>query len=330
MSILILTHADVEALLPMPACIDLMAVALGALARGQVTQPQRTVVRPVGAAGMMLTMPAYVAPEGAAPFYGLKAVLVHPGNSALGKDSHQGAVLLFSGETGEPLALMNAPAITAIRTAAVSGLATRLLARPEAGDLALIGTGVQACTHLAAMAAVRPLRRVRVASRDPEHARRFAAEQQAEAPCPIEPMASVEAAVRGADIIVTVTSAREPVVRRDWVAAGAHLNAAGAFTPATRERDGATVAAARLFVDQRAAALAEAGDILLPMQAGLFGPEHILADLGEVAIGSKPGRGSPEKITLFKSLGLPVEDAVAAEYVYRSATAAGVGKMVEF
>jgi ornithine cyclodeaminase/alanine dehydrogenase-like protein (mu-crystallin family) len=328
MSILILTQAEVEALLPMADCIELMATALGALARGQVVQPARTLLRPPGGAGLMLTMPAYMARPGAAPFYGLKAVLVHDGNAAKGLESHQGAVLLFSGETGELMAVMNAAAITAIRTAAVSGLATRLLAREDAGDLALIGAGVQARSHLAAMAAVRPLRRVRVASRNLSHAQKFAADNAAAAPCPIEAVASVEAAVRGADLIVSATTAREPIVQRGWIAPGAHLNAVGAYTPTTRELDGETVAVARLFVDSRAAALAEAGDILLPMQAGVFGAEHIRAELGEVAIGRQPGRGSGDEITLFKSLGLPVEDAAAAEYVYERA--GGVGTRVEF
>jgi ornithine cyclodeaminase/alanine dehydrogenase-like protein (mu-crystallin family) len=328
MSILILTQAEVEALLPMADCIELMAGALGALARGQVVQPARTLLRPPGGAGIMLTMPAYVAAAGAAPFYGLKAVLVHDGNVAKGIDSHQGAVLLFSGATGQPLAVMNAAAITAIRTAAVSGLATRLLARADAGDLALIGAGGQARAHLAAMRAVRSLRRVRVASRNLSHAQKFAADNGAGAPCPIEAVGSVEAAVRGADLIVTATNAQEPIVQRDWVAPGAHLNAVGAYTPTTRELDGALVAAARLFVDSRAAALAEAGDILLPLQAGVFGPEHIRAELGEVVIGRQPGRGSRDEITLFKSLGLPVEDAAAAEFVYERAE--GVGRRVEF
>src|SRR5579859_336333 len=277
MSILILTHAEVEALLPMEACIDLMAEALGALARGEVVQPVRTLLRPPGAAGMMLTMPAYVAGQGAAPFYGLKAVLVHPGNVARGIDSHQGAVLLFDGETGEPLAVMNAAAVTAIRTAAVSGLATRLLARDDAGDCAIIGAGVQARSHLAAMAAARSLRRVRVAGRSADNVRRLVETSQPGAPFPIEAAASVAEAVRGADIIVTATSATEPVLRRDWIAPGTHINAVGAYTPATREIDAATVAAARLFVDQRESALSEAGEVILPMQAGAFGPEHIQA-----------------------------------------------------
>jgi ornithine cyclodeaminase/alanine dehydrogenase-like protein (mu-crystallin family) len=332
MSLLILTQADVQALLPMDACIELMAGALAALARGQVVQPARTLLRAPGAAGLLLIMPAYVAGQGqgAAPFYGLKAVLVHDGNHARGLESHQGAVLLFDGETGQPLAVMNAAAITAIRTAAVSGLATRLLARPDAGDLAIIGAGVQARTHLAALRAVRTLRRVRVVSRQPEHARRFAAEEGAGLSFPVEAVTSVEAALRGADLIVTATTASAPVVQRAWIAAGAHLNAVGAYTPATRELDGETVAAARLFVDSRAAALVEAGDILLPMAAGAFGPEHIQAELGEVVIGAKPGRGSPDEITLFKSLGLPVEDAASADYVYRQAQARGMGTRVEF
>jgi len=330
MNLLILSESDVERLLPMDACIEVMAGALAALVRGQVLQPARTLLRPAGAAGIMLTMPAYVALEGAAPFYGLKAVLVHEPNVANGKASHQGAVLLFSGETGEPLAIMNAAAITAIRTAAVSGLATRLLARADAGDLALIGAGVQARSHLAALRAVRPLRRVRVASRNPAHAQQFVELFQAGAPFPIEAAPSVEAAMRGADLIVTATNAREPVLQRQWIAPGAHINAVGAFTPTTRELDTATVADARLFVDQRAAALAEAGEILLPMQAGAFGRDHILAELGELVTGAHPGRATRDEITLFKSLGLPVEDAAAADYVYRRAVAEGVGQNVAF
>jgi len=330
MTILVLGQAEVEALLPMEECLAVMERAFAALARGQVVQPVRVRVQPPGGGGLMLAMPAYVAPDGAAPFYGLKAVLVHPGNAARGLESHQGAVLLFSGETGEPLAVMNAAAITAIRTAAVSGLATRLLARDDAGDCAIIGAGVQARSHLAAMAAARSLRRVRVAGRSADNVRRLVETSQPGAPFPIEAAASVAEAVRGADIIVTATSATEPVLRRDWIAPGTHINAVGAYTPATREIDAATVAAARLFVDQRESALSEAGEVILPMQAGAFGPEHIQAELGELVIGSRPGRGSAEEITLFKSLGLPVEDAAAAEHVYRKAVERGAGTTVAF
>ncbi|HEX5692693.1 MAG TPA: ornithine cyclodeaminase family protein, partial [Roseiflexaceae bacterium] len=260
MKILILNHSEVETLLPMAECIDVMAQALGDLARGEAHQPLRMVVRPPGAIGLMGLMPAYVGGERAA--YGLKAVCVFPGNSAIGKDAHQGSVMLFSAETGELLALMNASAITAIRTAAVSGVATRLLSKEQAGDLALLGSGVQARSHLAAIACVRPIRRVRVASRNPESARAFAAEQAARYQFPIEPVASVEAAVRDADLIVTATTAAEPILRRQWIAPGAHINAVGSSIPTTRELDSATLAASAMFVDRRESTLNESGDYL--------------------------------------------------------------------
>lgn len=328
MKILILNHHEVETLLPMAACIEVMAEALSALARGQAHQPLRMVVRPPDAAGLMGLMPAYVSGERAA--YGLKAVCIFPGNPAKGKDAHQGSVMLFSAETGELLALMNASAITAIRTAAVSGVATRLLAREEAGDLAIIGSGVQAHTHLAAMACVRPLKRVRVTSRNPEHARRFAAEVVSHFDFPIEPVESVEAAVRNADLIVTATTAAEPILRRDWLSPGVHLNVVGSSIPTTRETDTATMVAASLFVDRRESTLNEAGDYLFAMREGAIGPEHIRAELGEILIDAKPGRTAPDEITLFKSLGLAVEDLASAEYIYRQAQAQQAGTWVEF
>ena len=191
MKILIVNQTEVERLLPMQVCIDVMSDALIALAKGQVYLPLRMIVRPSDAAGLMALMPAYISGERAA--YGVKVIGVFPGNPAKGKDSHQGAVLLLSAETGEPLALMNASAITAIRTAAVSGAATRLLARNDASDLAIIGSGVQARSHLAAMACVRSIKRVRVVSQHLEHAKRFAAEMSAHYPFPIEPVENVEA-----------------------------------------------------------------------------------------------------------------------------------------
>jgi ornithine cyclodeaminase len=262
--------------------------------------------------------------------YGLKAVCVFPQNTAIGKDAHQGSVMLFSGETGELLALMNASAITAIRTAAVSGVATKLLARDDAGDLALIGAGVQAHTHIAAMACVRPIRRVRVASRNVQHAAKFAEEMRARYLFPIEAVGSVESAVRGADLIVTATTAREPILKREWISPGAHLNVVGSSIPTTREVDTATMAAASLFVDRRESTLNEAGDYLFAMREGAIGPEHIRAEIGELVIGAKPGRTSPDEITLFKSLGLAVEDLASAEYVYRKAQEKKVGTWVEF
>jgi ornithine cyclodeaminase/alanine dehydrogenase-like protein (mu-crystallin family) len=328
MKILILSQADVERLLPMGECIDLMAQALLGLARGEAHQPLRMIVRPAGAAGLLALMPAYQG--GAKPAFGLKVVGVFPKNVEKGKDAHQGGVMLYDGETGELKALMNASAVTAIRTAAVSGVATRLLARKDAGDLAILGAGVQARSHLKAMAEVRSLRRVRVASRRLESARAFAEEMAGRHPFPIEAVASVEAALQGADLIVTATSAREPVVQRGWVAPGAHLNVVGASLPAHREVDGATMAAARLFVDRRESTVNEAGDYLFALKEGAIGPDHIRAEIGELLLGSARGRTSGEEITLFKSLGLAVEDLAAAAHVDRRARESGVGTWVEF
>jgi ornithine cyclodeaminase len=328
MTILILNHAEVERLLPMGECVEAMAGTLAALSRGEAHQPLRMVVRPPDARGLLGLMPAYRGGEQA--IYGLKAVCVFPGNSAIGKDAHQGGVMLFSGATGELLALMNASAITAIRTAAVSGVATRLLAREDAGDLAILGAGVQARTHLAAMACVRQLRRVRVASRSLESARRFADAMAAYSPVPIEALASAEDAVRDADLIVTATNAAAPIIRREWLAPGAHINAVGSSIPTTRELDSATMAAAGLFVDRRESTLNEAGDYLFAQREGAIGPEHIRAELGELLLGSRPGRASPDEITVFKSLGLAVEDLAAAEHIYRKAQAQSAGTWVEF
>ena len=328
MRVVILTAAEVTALLPMPVCIDAMAEALTGLSRGEAHQPLRLVFRPPGAAGIMAFMPAYQG--GSQPAFGLKAIGIFPGNADRQMDTHQGAVALFDGETGELRALMNGAAITAIRTAAVSALATRLLSREDAGDLALVGSGTQARTHLEALACVRSLRRVRVASRSPERARRFAEEMSASGKVVVEAMASVEEAVRGADLVVLATDSAEPVVKREWISSGAHLNVVGASLPSSREVDSATMAASRLFVDRRESTTNEAGDYLIPLSEGAIGPDHIQGELGEVLIGARTGRKSRDEITLFKSLGLAVEDLAAAAVVSERAFASGVGTWVEF
>jgi len=328
MKLLILNHKEVEQLLPMDACIEVMAQALSVLARGKVHQPLRMVVRPPDAAGLMGLMPAYISGPQAA--YGLKAVCVFPQNAKIGKDAHQGSVMLFSAQTGELLALMNASAITAIRTAAASGVATRLLAQDEAGDLAIIGSGVQARWHLAAMAVVRPINQVRVASRHLENAQKFATKMAAHYTFPIEAVETVEAAVRNANIIVTATTAAEPILQRDWISPGAHLNVVGSSIPTTREVDTATMAAASLFVDRRESTLNEAGDYLFAAKEGAIGPEQIRAEIGEVLVGDKSGRTAADEITLFKSLGLAVEDLASAEYVFRQAQEKQAGTWVEY
>jgi ornithine cyclodeaminase/alanine dehydrogenase-like protein (mu-crystallin family) len=328
MKILLLSHDEVVELLPMAECVALMREALISLAEGRVHQPLRTIVRPSGAAGMMGLMPAYS--QGPRAAFGLKAICVFPGNAARGKDSHQGAVLLYGAETGELLAVVNASAVTAVRTAAVSALATDALARAGACELAVVGAGVQARSHIEAISHVRPLRRCRVASRHVEHARRLAEELQGSYEFSVEAVATVEEALGGADLIVTATNAAEPVVRRPWVSAGAHLNAVGSCTPHTRELDAATVAAASLFVDSVESTVNEAGDYLLALQEGVVGPEHIRAELGEVLKGTKPGRTSDGEITLFKSLGLGVEDLAVAAYLYDKAVETGAGTWVNF
>ena len=395
MKTLVVSYSEAKQLLPMHECIDVMADALAGLARGEAEMPLRTIFRPPEVRGVMAMMPSFR--RGEAPLFGLKAICVFPHNAAIGKDAHQGGVLLFSGETGELLAVVNASAITEIRTAAVSAVATRALAREDASELAIIGAGVQARSHLEAIACVRPIKRVRVAARTFESAQRFAQEmgvggrglgvgkEESEAgredarqevarnnlgfgsederrelrlglredyrpttpnilpptpghatpyaphPTPlIEAVESSEAAVRNADIIVTATTSFTPVVRREWVSQGAHINAVGTYSFKARELDTATMADATLFVDRRESALNEAGDYVIAAAEGAFGPEHIRAELGEVLVGHHPGRTSSEEITVFKSLGLAIEDLASAAHVYAKAQEQAAGTWVEF
>jgi len=328
MKILILDSSQVRELLLMEECIELMADALASLARGEVFQPLRTITRPPDAHGLLGLMPAYRAGEHGA--FGLKAICVFPGNPALGKDAHQGAVMLFSRETGELLALMNASEITAIRTAAVSAVATRLLAREDAESLAIIGAGVQARTHLNALACVRSFKRARVACRNIEHAEQLAHEMNGKVSFPIEPVRTNEEAVRDADVIVTATSSLEPVINKDWISPGAHVNAIGTHSPSSREVDSATMGVARIFVDRRESALNESGDYLLAAKEGVVTPESIVAEIGELLIGAKSGRNSESEITLFKSLGLAIEDVACADYLFKKATTKNTGTWVNW
>jgi ornithine cyclodeaminase/alanine dehydrogenase-like protein (mu-crystallin family) len=326
MKILILDSTQIRELLPMRDCIELMADALTALARGEVFQPLRTIIRPPEARGLLGLMPAYRTGERGA--FGMKAICVFPGNPAIGKDAHQGAVMLFSRETGELIALMNASEITATRTAAVSAVATRLLAREDAHELAIIGAGVQARTHLAALDAVREIRRARVACRNIEHAHGLVREMQPRFSFPIEAVKTNEEAVRGADLIVTATSSQEPVLYKDWISPGAHVNAIGTHSPNSREVDGGTMAAARIFVDRCESAVNESGDYLLAAKEGLINADSIVGEIGELLIGTKSGRNSVDEITLFKSLGLAIEDVACAEYLYQKALSDDRGSWV--
>lgn len=326
MKILVLNNEQIRELLPMRDCIELMADALAALARDEVFQPLRTIIRPPEARGLLGLMPAYRTGERGA--FGMKAICVFPENPAKGKDAHQGAVMLFSRESGELIALMNASEITATRTAAVSAVATRLLAREDANELAIIGAGVQARTHLLAFDAVRSIKEARVACRNIEHAHELAREMQPRFSFPIKAVNSNEEAVRGADLIVTATSSQKPVINKDWISPGAHVNAIGTHSPSSREIDSATMAAARIFVDRRESALNESGDYLLAAKEGLINADSIIGEIGELLIGTRSGRTSVDEITLFKSLGLAIEDVACAEYLYEKALSANQGTWV--
>ena len=303
MNVVVLSETDVRALLPMDECIEAMDGILRALARGELHQPLRFLTRPPDAASLMGFMPAHR--DGEDSVWSLKEIVITPENPTRGLDAHQGAVLLHDGETGELRAILNASPITEIRTAAVSAVATRALATAGARTVAILGAGVQARSHAEAMREVLPGAEIRTWSRGDG--------------------GTPESILRGAEVVCTCTSAREPILRREWLAAGTHVNAVGSSLPTTRELDGETMAAASLFVDRRESALNEAGDLLL---AGL-GEDHIQAELGEVLIEAHPGRTGDE-LTVFKSLGLAVEDLAAAELVLRKAREQGAGTEVAF
>jgi ornithine cyclodeaminase len=239
-------------------------------------------------------------------------------------------VILFDTETGTPLAMIDASSITATRTAAVSGLATRLLARADAGDLAILGSGVQAGAHLDAMRAVRTVRRVRVWSPRHERAVKFARHHEKQLGLPVEAIADPQAAVSGADLICTTTASREPVLFGSWIASGAHINAVGACFAGARELDTAAVVRSRLYVDRRESTLAEAGDFLIPKAEGAIGDDHIVGELGGVLSGRVSARRGPDEVTLFKSLGIAVEDLAAAHLIHARARAQGKGLAVDF
>jgi ornithine cyclodeaminase/alanine dehydrogenase-like protein (mu-crystallin family) len=324
---LIVNGSEVPQWLPMKECIDVMARAFSALARGDAAMPLRQIVWLPGKTGALGLMPAHLNDMAA---FGLKAVTFFPRNEGTDLDSHQGAVLLFEAARGRLLAIIDATSLTAIRTAAVSALATRLLAREDAGELAMIGSGVEARTHLEAMLLVRKIRRVRVASKTVQRARDFAQRESARRAIPVVACATVQEAVTGADIVCTVTSSREPVLAGAWLSPGAHVNAVGSSVAAARELDTEAVVRSRLFVDRRESALAEAGDFLIARREGAVADAHILGELGDVLLGAVKGRTAPSEITLFKSVGLAIEDVAAAQHIYAKARASGIGKFVEF
>ena len=323
---LIIPHQVVEQVFTMSTAIDVMRDALLLLERGDAVQPMRMAMPVPGDRGTFWIMPGLV---GTPATLGLKALTAYPGNHGTAFEAHQGAVLLF-GDHGELLALVDATALTATRTAAVSAVATAALARPDASELAILGAGSQAMSHIEAMACVRPVSRVRVWSRTAAHAERGARSARERFGLKVVACVSVEEAVAGADIICTATGAQRAILERRWVQPGTHINAVGSGSSSARELAGDVLGSARVFVDNRESALREAGDIILAISDGLFAANDIIGDLGGVLAGRVVGRSTADEITVFKSVGLAVEDVAAARATYDACLRLGVGQHVAF
>jgi ornithine cyclodeaminase len=305
-----------------------MEEALRAMARGEAFFPPREAVVQPDKKGVLGLMPGYFGPKGV---IGLKAVSVFPGNLGTPYEAHQGAVLLFETTNGRLLALVDAGSITNIRTAAVSGVATEALSRRDVAELAILGSGSQAASHLETMLVVRPkIERVKIWSRTKANAKRLADRASAAHEVEIKVEERAEDAVRGAGLICTTTGAISPILKGVWLEPGAHVNAVGASRPPIRELDTEAVAKSRFFVDSRESAHIESDDFRIPKQEGAIDDSHILGELGEVLEGRVQGRTSADDITVFKSLGLAIEDLAAAHYVYSQALSRQMGTWVDF
>ena len=322
---LLLSETDVKALLTMDDLIETMGLALADFSARAVTQPVRTVLEVGDQKAFYGLMPAWMPSR---PALGTKLVTVFESNAARGLPTHLATIVLLDPETGALQALMDGRYITEARTAAVSAVSVRHLARESARVLAIVGSGVQARSHFEAISRVRDLSDIRVWSRNRVRVDAFVDEIRPHARARVTAAASAEAAVEHADIVALVTSAQEPVVRSEWIADGAHVCAVGACRPDQREMDTALVARGRVFVDSRTGAFAEAGDIVLPIKEGAFDANHIAGELGEVAAGSREGRTSDVEVTIFKSLGMAVEDVVAAQLAFERAAERGLGRGV--
>lgn len=325
---LLLSRRDVAAVLSMQKCLEAVELAFAEHARGRAVMPQRSVIRIPEHKGLCLGMPAHIGGDVGA--LGLKLVTVYPDNpSRHGLPTTLGTLILCDPATGQAVAIMDAGYLTAVRTGAASGVATRYLARKEARTCAVLGAGVQARKQLEAIQAVRPLAKAWVVDVDREAATRFAREMSELLRVPVEAMPAAEAAVRGADIVVTATSSATPVLNGDWLRPGTHVNNIGSHSPGARELDTRTVVRSKFVADLKEACLAEAGDILIPIQEGAVTAAHIFASLGEIVIGTRPGRENDEEITVFKSNGLAIQDVATAKCVYLAAKEKGIGTEVE-
>jgi ornithine cyclodeaminase len=319
---LFLSEQDVRRVLPLADLIQAMSGALAGFSGGRVSQPVRTVLEVGPERAYFGVMPAVIAEPAA---MGAKLVTVYAGNHLRNLTSHLATIILMDPATGALVALLDGRYITEARTAAVSAVSVDRLARTDAKRLAIIGSGVQATSHLEAIRLVRAISDVRVWSPNPAHCEEFADTARLHTGLPVAAMEDSARAVEDADIVVLVTASPVPVVRDEDIAPGTHICAIGACRPTHREMPAALVARAHLFVDSRDAALIEAGDIVLPIKEGAFGADHIAGELGAVVLGQCEGRRSDAEVTLFKSLGMAVEDVVAAQLAVERAVAAGLG-----
>jgi alanine dehydrogenase len=311
---LYISKEEVAQCLPMEKCIALMEEAFESLANGRALQPLRSLMWLPDKSGLLGMMPAYSADNG---MLGIKLISVFHGNRQSGYPSHQGAVLLFESRHGQLLSVVDADEITAIRTAAVSGLATKLLARDTPSVLAILGSGTQARQHIEAMLCVREINSIKIWSRNYLNAEELAGQVAKQHNINTIAVKDAKDAVTGADIICTTTASPTPVVQGEWIKKGAHINAVGSSTPASRELDTAAIIRSKLYTDKYESLYNEAGDFIIPKKEGAVNDDHVKGELGELITGIKKGRESNDEITLFKSLGLAIEDIYAASHVYK-------------
>ena len=311
---LFVNKEKIASLLPMEECIQVMEKMFRSLAAGECLQPLRNIMRLPGGSGVLGMMPGHAAKLGV---MGIKVITVFHANSESGLPSHQGIVMLFDAKNGQPLMLFDALEITAIRTAAASAVATKLLSRENSSTLAIIGSGEQAKRHIEAMLLVRNLKQINIWSRNEKNSKQLVNELSGEYNLNIHVKKNVRQAVEHADIICTVTSSKEPIVMGHWIAAGTHINAVGSSTAVARELDTATMIRSKLFADRYESLFNEAGDFLIPKKEGAISDEHVKAEIGEVLSGTKEGRENEEEITVFKSLGIAAEDIFSAYHIYQ-------------
>ncbi len=328
MKLRVLSAADVVRALPMADAVAVVKDAFRQLSAGQADVPLRPRIEVPDHSGVSMFMPAYVSGTGD---LGIKVVSIFNNNPAKNLPLIFAVVLVLDAETGQPVALLEGGTITAIRTGAASGAATDLLARPDSHVAAIIGSGVQARTQLEAICTVRQIREARVYGLDAEQTRTFAREMAGRGPIPqaVRAVDNSAEAVRGADIICCATTSSTPVFDGSDLKPGAHVNGIGSYTPTMQEVGAETVRRALVVVDSRKSALAEAGDLIIPLKAGLIGEDHIHAELGEIVAGTRPGRTSPEQITYFKACGVAVQDAAAARRALQNAERLNLGTTVD-